>query len=112
MYGPQFATLTSRDMPLPPVLNRCRELVGVRTPHSAGKVGVVLLPPDAAPSRANAAPGRRSSAVEARATALRQMVDLFMARSRGRSRLRLQGDVGPRSPRTATNLPQPVLKTG
>src|SRR3954468_24546374 len=83
MYGPQFVTLTSSDIPLPLVLNSCGEFVGLMTPHSAGKVGVVLLPPDAAPSRANAAPGRMSSAVAARATAPRRMVGLFMARSIG-----------------------------
>src|SRR3954463_15002615 len=83
MYGPQFVTLTSSDIPPPLVLNSCGEFIGVMAPHSAEKVGVVLLPPEAAPSRANAAPGMRSSAVVARATALRRMVEVFMARSIG-----------------------------
>src|SRR4051794_28113403 len=83
MYGPQFVTLTSSDIPLPLVLNSCGEFVAVMTPHSAEKVGVVLLPPDAAPSRARAALGRRSSAAAARATAPLRMFELFMAHSIG-----------------------------
>src|SRR4051812_14918897 len=98
MYGPQFATLTSSDIPLPLVLKSCGEFVGVMTPHSAEKVGVTLLPPDAAPSRARAAPGRRSRAVAARAAALLRMVEVFMGRSIGAARLGVQWDLGPRTP--------------
>src|SRR4051812_17431862 len=83
MNGPQFVTLTSSDIPLPLVLNSCGEFVPAMTPQSAEKVGVVLLPPDAAPSRANAAPGRRSSAAAARATAPLRRFKVFMARSIG-----------------------------
>src|SRR4051794_31890818 len=83
MYAPQFVTRTSSDIPLPLVLNSCGEFVAVMTPHSAEKVGLVLLPPDAAPSRAKAAPGRRRSAAAVRATALRRMFELFMAHSIG-----------------------------
>src|SRR3954452_13722777 len=83
MNGPQFETLTSSDIPLPLVLNSCGEFVGLIRPHSAEKVGAGLLPPDAAPSRAKAAPGRRSNAVAARATALQRIFELFMARSIG-----------------------------
>src|SRR4051794_27037254 len=95
MYGPQLVTLTSSVIPPPLVLNGCGVFVGVITPHSAGKVGVVLLAPDAAPSRANAAPGSRSSAMLARAIAPRRMVELFMARSIGRSWLHSQWDLRP-----------------
>src|SRR5689334_2789234 len=73
MYWPQFLTLTSSDIPPPLVLKSCGEFVAVMTPQSAEKVGVVLLPPEAAPSRARAAPGTRSSAAAARAAALVRM---------------------------------------
>src|SRR4051812_3051438 len=109
MYGPQFATRTSSDIPLPLVLNSCGEFVAPMTPHSAENVGVVLLPPDAAPSRAKAAPGRRSSAAAAaRATALRRKFELFMGRSIGADSCACNGTLvlGPRYRATLRQLPK------